>query len=318
MAYSTNPNLVKARRDALLSVIAEQMPICVVARHFGVHRSTIWRWMRKWRVLNQQIDQDCPNRPNRRGKTHFCPTYYSWSIRTESSAPHTHPGRIKQWVIDRILAIRATLGRCAVIIREELAKEQVVVSVSTIRRVIAKYSLQKTKRRTIRRTLPRPDVKSPGDLVQIDTLHYVNKLTGKRRYIFTVIDLYSRMSYAKCFDRLLPGNALTTVLSAERYFGFKITTIQSDNGPEFSKWFSHQLHGKGIVHRKIRIHRPNDNAHIERFNRTLREECVGQHMSGNLRLPLINQKLKQYIDYYNNKRLHLGIQCMTPKSMLQR
>ena len=315
MAYSTNPNLVKARRDALLSVIVEQMPVCTVARRYGVHRSTIWRWVRKWRELNRNVEQ-CSANPSRYSS--ICIRYYSWQIKTLSSAPKSHPGRIKQWIIDRILAIRATIGRCAVIIREELAKEQVVVSVSTIRRVIAKYNLQKTKRRTIRRTLPRPDVKSPGDLVQIDTLHYVNKLTGNRRYIFTIIDLYSRMSYAKCFDRLLPGNALTTVLGAERYFGFKIKTIQSDNGPEFSKWFSHQIHGKGIVHRKIRIHRPNDNAHIERFNRTLREECVGQHMSGSLRLPLINQKLKQYIDYYNNKRLHLGIQCMTPKSMLQR
>jgi transposase InsO family protein len=316
MAYSINPNLVKARKETLLSVLVEHMPVCVAARRFGVHRSTVWRWLCKWRELNRGRHERNYNRPHR--KYYFNKNDYRWRIETLSSAPKSHPKRIAQWVVDRILAIRAALGRCAVIIQAELAKEQITVSIATIRRIIAKHGLQKTKRRHIRRTLSRPDVNAPGDLVQVDTIHYVNKLAGERRYIFTIVDLYSRMAYAKGFERLLPGNALQAVLLAQQYFGFKIKTIQSDNGPEFSKWFSHQLHGKNIIHRRTRIHRPNDNAHIERFNRTLREECIGQHMSGSLRLPLINRKLQTFIDYYNNERLHLGIQCRTPKSMLQR
>ena len=316
MAYSTNPNLIKARKEVLLAVISHRLPICTAARRFGIHRTTIWRWVKRWRDINCNVKDRNYNRPNRPHS--FNENSYCWVVPTISSAPKSHPTRIAKWVEDRILAIRATLNRCAVIIREKLLAERIIVSVSTIRRVIAKYGLQKTKRRTIRRTLLRPDVNAPGDLVEMDTVHYVNKLTGERRYIFTVIDLYSRMSFACCFDRLLPGGAFNTLLRAEKYFGFKIRVIQTDNGPEFSKWFSHQAHGKGITHRHTRIHRPNDNAHIERFNRTLREECIGDHMSCRETTESINQKLREYLDYYNDERLHLGIQCKVPRGMLRR
>ena len=41
----------------------------------------------------------------------------------------------------------------------------------------------------------------PGELVQIDTVHYVNPLDRSKIYIYTVIDLYSRMAYAKASAR---------------------------------------------------------------------------------------------------------------------
>jgi len=316
MAYSTNPHIINTRKAALLYVVVAHRPVCLVARRFGVHRSTLWRWLCRWKEINQFVKDRNYNRPSRPHS--FNEKNYCWKLPTRSSAPKSHPKRIAREIIEKILAIREKLNRCAQIIQTELLKECIVVSLSTIKRVIARYGLQKTKRRKIRRTLPRPNVKAPGDLVQIDTLHYVDKLTGKRRYIFTVIDLYSRMSYGRCFDRLLPGCALKTFLLAEQYFGFSIATIQSDNGPEFSGWFSTHIEAKGRVHRRTRIHRPNDNAHIERFNRTLREECIGDHMSCHETTDTINQKLRLYIDYYNRERLHLGIQCRAPRSMLQR
>ena len=131
------------------------------------------------------------------------------------------------------------------------------------------------------------------------------------------------MAFARCFDRLLPGGALKTLKQAEDYFDFRIKVIQTDNGPEFSKWFTHMaesgtVEGGRRIHRRTRIHRPNDNAHIERFNRTLREECIGKHMSCNDSLEDINWDLLCFLDYYNEERLHLGLQCRTPRSMLQR
>jgi len=48
MSYSINPNLVKARKTALLLVLQDKLPVSVVARKCGVNRSTIWRWLKKW------------------------------------------------------------------------------------------------------------------------------------------------------------------------------------------------------------------------------------------------------------------------------
>lgn len=59
MAYSTNPNLPKARAFALQLLIREQLPLQVVANRCGVHRSTIWRWKRKWDAVNDRIEFSC-------------------------------------------------------------------------------------------------------------------------------------------------------------------------------------------------------------------------------------------------------------------
>lgn len=55
MAYSNNPNLPKARATEMRQLIAEGLPLTMVARKSGVHRSTIWRWKKKWLKLNENV-----------------------------------------------------------------------------------------------------------------------------------------------------------------------------------------------------------------------------------------------------------------------
>jgi transposase InsO family protein len=127
------------------------------------------------------------------------------------------------------------------------------------------------------------------------------------------------MAYARAAPRIQPGLAIQAVLEAQAYFGFKLALIQSDHGLEFSSYFEQRLHGRGISTRHSRLHRPNDNAHIERFNRTLQEECTGKYFSpGTSSLPKLQKKIGAYLDYYNTKRVHLGLQLRTPLEMLQR
>ena len=88
--------------------------------------------------------------------------------------------------------------------------------------------------------------------------------------------------------------------------------IQSDHGPEFGRWFVSQIKKN---HRYTRIGKPNDNAHIERVNRTLQEECLDKQD----RTPqAFNGALKKYLSYYNNERLHLGISLRTPIQLIQK
>ena len=77
--------------------------------------------------------------------------------------------------------------------------------------------------------------------------------------------------------------------------------LQSDHGPEFGSWFVSMIKKK---HRYTRIGKPNDNAYIERFNRTLQEECLDKTERNVLKL---NRALKKYMPYYNTQRMHLGI-----------
>ncbi|MBQ2695154.1 transposase family protein [Candidatus Saccharibacteria bacterium] len=120
-------------------------------------------------------------------------------------------------------------------------------------------------------------------------------------------------------DQLIkPINSLNTILEAEQYFGFKFKMVQSDNGLEFSNYFSDRLEKRGIKIRHTRLGRPNDNAHIERFNRTLQEECTGNYYLESESLKKMDDKILSYIDFYNYHRVHLSISYRTPSQMLQR
>jgi transposase InsO family protein len=314
MAYTIKPCLVTARKTALLMLLNEQLPTNVVARKCGVHRSTIWRWYRKWQKLNKCTSQVHHGRPNR--QTKFCWSYYKWQIATLSSRPKTCSHALSQSIVNRVLELRYQLKRCAEVIWYYLAQEGVKVSLSSVRRILARhhqYDRKKYQKKVYRKNIKRPLAERPGDLVQIDTVHLVDTYTGKRKYVYTVLDLYTRMAYARVYERIYQIPALETLLIAEKKFSFGFNVVQSDNGLEFGKVFRERLEANGKRKlRHSRPHRPNDNAHIERFNRTLREECIGHYMSSNRTAEQIQRKLNRFLDYYNNERVHLSLQCKTP------
>lgn len=320
MSYSTNPHTAKTRGDAMRSLILDKQPIGVVAKKYGMHRTTIWRWYKKWQLQNQHISINQQAKCREVRVCAFRQSVCKWSIPTITSAPHSHPTRIKDSIVRRIIELRQTNRRCAEVIWHQLRQEGTTISLSSVKRTLDRQGLtnhwSKWKKR--RTNTPRPSANTPGELVEVDTVHYVDRLTGKRAYITTVIDLYSRMAYARPSYKLLPGEAVKAVLEAKRQFGFEFHTVQSDNGPEFSSYFTTELSKLDVRHRHTRVHQPNDNAHIERFNRTLRDECIGYHKPRSLTLTLLTNKLNRYLDYYNHDRIHLGLQCKTPIQMLQR
>jgi transposase-like protein len=112
MAYSTNPNLPKARAIALKLLLVDQLPLLVVADRCGVHRSTLWRWRQKWHRLNHRAQLTNDNRPAREVGRQFRLTGRRWLIPTESSRPHGHAHAISDEVVAQVLVVRAQLQRC--------------------------------------------------------------------------------------------------------------------------------------------------------------------------------------------------------------
>ena len=126
------------------------------------------------------------------------------------------------------------------------------------------------------------------------------------------------MAYARASDRIAPGEAAKTILEARKRFGFDLKMVQSDNEPEYGRYFEQTLKKAGIPTRHSRLGRPNDNAHIERFNRTLQDECTGRTITAKDSIQKVQAQLTSCLDYYNNYRVRLGIQLRTPREMLQR
>jgi transposase InsO family protein len=199
-------------------------------------------------------------------------------------------------------------------------EDGIVVSVSSVHRILKRYRAVNGRKKRVRPDNPkRPVVAAPGELVQTDTVfYYICPITKRRRHVYTVIDIYTRMTYAEIHDCIGPVIAGQVILNAETKFGFKFAMVQADNGLEFSRFFERRLKAHAILTRHSRLHRPNDNAHIERFNRTIQDECLGRYITYTTSTRYLQTKLDRYLEFYNTKRVHLSLQYRTPLEMLQR
>ena len=193
-----------------------------------------------------------------------------------------------------------------------LINEGYKTSLSSVKRTLDRLNLLKRRSKWKRYHVPmaRPNATKPGELVQIDTIHLLTS-EGKRVYIFTILDVYSRWAYARSYRKADSRTSLVFVRKAESLAPFDFKVLQSDHGSEFSRNFSESILS---IHRHSRVRRPNDNAHLERFNRTVQEECLDKVPK---EIHKINKALSKYIPYYNNERLHFGLKLKTPLQVLK-
>ena len=321
MSYSSNPLLPKARADAVRLVVVDRVPVAIAARKSGIHRTTLWRWHKQWLTLNENIQLTNDNRPGR-GATagtvsQWRLTACTWRIPTKSSRPQSCKRAVSEAVVDRIRYYRRRYGRCAVIVHAYCVREGTKVSLATVRRVLYRLGLiaKRKWKRGYRPPVERPRATKPGDLVQTDTVHLYDHATKQRTYLYTLVDVYSRWAYVEHHSYLSARLAASVIQRGQAYAGFQFRMVQADNGPEYTNTFESILKTNGSAVRHSRVRRPNDNAFIERFNRTIQEECTG---SSSPVAKELQSKVLTYLAYYNDERLHLGLQCRTPREMLQR
>ncbi|HUD06569.1 MAG TPA: integrase core domain-containing protein [Candidatus Saccharimonadales bacterium] len=316
MSYSNNPLLPKARADALRLVIEQDLPLTIAARKSGIHRSTLWRWKRKWLDINQNVQLSNSNRPTRQaGKWRL--SACKWSIPTLSCRPHHSPGALPSWIVERIVYWRGKHNRCAGVVHAHCLREGTKVSLASVKRVLKRLKLLRpvSKWKRYRQHVHRPLANAPGELIQTDTVHLVDVGAGRRVYLYTLIDIYSRWSYVEYHESISQVVSLGFLMRGQDKAGFNFKCIQSDNGSEFGRWLNDQLQGRGIVLRHSRVRKPNDNAFIERFNRTIQEEGIHRSFP---KPETIHNQLEDYLAYYNHERLHSSLQYRTPAEMLQR
>ena len=292
MAYTTNPRLPRVRMEAVRLVKYRGWSTRRVARYTGYSQSVIVKWCSR-------------------------DTGGGWRrIPTISSRPHHHPGELKQEMVDAIIEQRKKRGRCAEVVHQELQNKGVAVSLSSVKRTLDRCGLTKKRSPWKRYHAPmeRPYVAYPGNLVEVDTIHIGPHRPG-RLYIYTLLDVYSRWAWADVVLRINTHYSLRFVGAAQSKALFAFRTIQSDHGQEFSTWFTENIQVKGLTHRHSRVRQPNDNAHLERFNRTIQEECLNRIPET---LKAYQKEIPEYLHYYNNERLHLGLNLKTPQQVIPR
>ena len=228
MSYSKNPHLPRVRMEAV-NLVLQGWSTRKVGRYFGVGSSTVSKWLRR--------DRNHGLRP----------------IETLSSRPKSHSRQLSKEKIDAIVMQRKKHHRCAEIVHRELQNQGIVISLSSVKRTLKRQGLirPRSKWKRWHFSEARPQAILPGDLVQIDTIHFV---VGDRRfYAYTLIDIASRWAYAKVSMRINTHNSLSFVKEAMALAPFAFKMMQSDHGSEFSTWFTENLSVVGINHRHIRV-----------------------------------------------------------------
>ena len=142
----------------------------------------------------------------------------------------------------------------------------------------------------------------PGHLVALDTVERI--VWGKRRYVITFEDIYTRFSFAWSTSSHASLAAKEFFDLCRKVFPFPFVLVLTDNGSEFKKHFNQELNRLHLIHYHTYPKQPKMNAHVERFNRTIQEEFVDYHANDLTDTQIFNRKLMDWLIWYNTKRVH--------------
>ena len=135
---------------------------------------------------------------------------------------------------------------------------------------------------------------------------------GQRFRTFNVPDDCSREALAVEVDTNLPAARIIRVLDRIAAWRGYPTKMRMDNGPEL---VSVQLAGwaeqHGIDPEFIQPGKPTQNSHVERFNRTFREEVLNFHVPG--RLSEVRTIVDAWVQEYNEQGPHESLGNLTPE-----
>jgi len=144
---------------------------------------------------------------------------------------------------------------------------------------------------------------------------YIN-ISGTFYYLCSVLDGYSRFLVHWELRASMTEAEIEIVLqrAREKYPDARPRII-SDNGPQFiARDFKEFIRIAGMTHVRTSPYYPQSNGKLERWHKSLKSECIRPGT------PLSQQDaerlIQQYVDYYNNVRLHSAVGYVTPVDML--
>jgi putative transposase len=171
-------------------------------------------------------------------------------------------------------------------------------------------------RRKARRKLPAavrvplPQASGPDQRWSIDFVH--DQLSDGRRFrSLTIVDEFTRQCLAITVDHSIGGAGVVRTLEQLLGERSKPSLLITDNGPEFTSRALHQWaqhHGVNLHH--IQPGKPTQNAFIESFNGTFRDDCLNQHWFRSLAEARL--LIEHWRKEYNTLRPHSSIGRIPP------
>lgn len=192
----------------------------------------------------------------------------------------------------------------------------VAVSPSSVYRVLVNAGL-------LRRWNRKPSKKGTGFQQPIKAhehwhidISYIN-ICGTFYYLCSILDGFSRyIVHWEIRESMTEADVEIILQRGREKFPDAKPRVISDNGPQFiSKDFKEFIRISGMTHVKTSPYYPQSNGKLERYHRTVKGTCI--RVKTPLSLEDARHLVTDFVDHYNNKRLHSAIGYVTPKDKLQ-
>ena len=169
-------------------------------------------------------------------------------------------------------------------------------------------------RKRIKRDKPEA-LSVPMAINQIWSMDFMSDTLTDGRSIrtFNVVDDYNREGLNIDVDLSMPAQRVIQSLERLIEWRGKPKAIRCDNGPEYiSQALRDWAQAMDIKLMYIQPGKPTQNAYIERFNRTVRQECLNLHLFDSVESA--QNITTQWLWIYNNQRPHFALGGMPPRS----
>lgn len=275
-----------------------------VAAALGIHRTTVYRWLKRARS------------PYPYG----APKYRERGLARQSTRPKTIRYALSNEDRVRVEELRIKRPFTAEKIRY-LSK--VTASSSTVYRYLKRKGLitENTRHRRPKMQdtvhMHAKNATAPGYL-QMDVKYLTPELTGLpwTCFSYAIIDIFSRYKDAIVLNQLDQDGAIVALVEIVNRLPVRPVFVQTDNGLEFQSRFLEHVQALGLEHHYIHKSSPNENAVIERSFRTDEEEFLFFQEKPFEHYDDLRIRYEAYLHWYNYERPHLSLDCKTPMEVI--
>jgi len=281
-------------RALMMGLRAEGRSFAELSREFGVPRDVLSRWWTRYRE---------------EGLAGLAP---------HSRRPQHSPHQIGRKVERQILALRRRgLGPARIAL-------ELPVSRMTVHRVLVRHGLNHLRPKR-RRVIRRYEKTRPGELLHLDVKYLPALRNARYDYEFAAVDDYSREAVAWITTEQTSVTATAFLERVLDELNYPIEAVMTDNAWAFTmvktahpgrrSRFEQALLSYGISHRLLRPYAPECNGKVERFFRTVDDECLNTRRL--FTFDARSRAVDKFLWYYNNQRPHLSLNGMTPAQKRQ-
>jgi len=276
-------------RAKLMAMHQQGVTLKTLSAEFGVTREVLSRWWSRYQAEDLA------------------------GLQPRSRRPHTSPTQLASRLEARVLAMRQRRLSAARIAHE------LGLGHGTVQRVLEAHGVNH---------LPRPprakpkrfEKQRPGELVHIDFKYLPALRNARHDFEFAAVDDFSREAVVWITTESTSAAATSFLERVTAALPYPIEAVLTDNAFAFTMRharhadrrtrFQEACAAMGIAHHLLRPYAPQSNGKVERFFRTVNDECL--HIRPLFTFGARSRAVDDFVWFYNHERPHFSLAGMTP------